>query len=128
MIPGLSGIELFAIIIIAIIIIPPKDLPKAAREAGKFWVKLKHQISNIRTQFDQAMAEAELEEIKATGSHISDAMKPLQNPKDSVKQYVNKAIAAEQLEIEAAFGDAVKDADISKEVKDLSKDLDGETK
>lgn len=122
MIPGLSGIEFLAIVIIAIIIIPPKDLPKAAKEAGKFWVQIKHQISNIRTQFDKALADAELEEIKKTGSHLSDAMQPLQNPKDSVKKYVNKAIASEQLEIE----EALKDADISKEMKELSKDWDGE--
>lgn len=126
MIPGLSGVEFLAILIIAIIIIPSKDLPKAAREIGKLWVQLKHQISNIRTQFDQAMADAELEEIKAAGNHFSDAMQPLQNPEESVKKYVNKAIASEQLEIEKALDDVKKSADISKEVKKLSDDLQGE--
>ncbi len=130
MIPGLSGVEFLAIAIIAILIIPSKDLPKAAREAGKQWVRLKHQISNIRMQFDKAMADAELEEIKAAGGYVSDAMKPLQNPKQAAKNYVSKAISAEQLDIKETLDtvqdtvrDVVEQADLSAEVQQLDSEI-----
>ncbi|MFV0432252.1 MAG: hypothetical protein ACK5MJ_08795 [Alphaproteobacteria bacterium] len=118
MIPGLSGAEFLAVVIIAVLIIPSKDLPKVARECGKLWVKLKVQISNIRAQFDQAMSEAELEEIKQTGSHISDAIGSVKNPQEAVKKYVNKAVASEQLNIVQ---------EVKEEVSKVSDDITKET-
>ncbi|MFV0321466.1 MAG: twin-arginine translocase TatA/TatE family subunit [Alphaproteobacteria bacterium] len=117
MIPGLSGAEFLAVAIIALLIVPSKDLPKVAREAGKLWVRLKHQIANIRSSFDKAMSEMELEEIKRTGAHIHDAMEPIKNPKEAAKKYVNKAIAAEQLNI----ADDIKE--VQEEVSKVSEDL-----
>ncbi len=99
MIPGLSGVEFVAIFIVAILIIPPKDLPKAAAHAGRLWVKLKHQISNVRSQVDKAIADAELEEIKEASKNISSHLEPLKDVKSSAKQYINKAIAAEGRDI-----------------------------
>lgn len=122
MIPGLSGAEFLAVAIIALLIVPSKDLPKVAREAGKMWVRLKHQIANIRSSFDKAMSEMELEEIKRTGAHINNAMDPIKNPKEAAKKYVSKAIAAEQLNI----ADDIKE--VQDEVSKVSTDLNKEDK
>ncbi len=111
MIPGLSGVEFVAIAIVAILIIPPKELPKVASHAGRMWVKLKYQLANIRTQVDRAIAEAELEEIKEASQNISSHLEPLKDVKSAAKNYVNKAIAAEGL-------------DIAKDVKDVEETLE----
>lgn len=126
MIPGLSGAEFLAIAIIALLIIPSKDLPKVAREAGKLWVRLKHQITNMRTQFDKAMSEMELEEIKRTGTHINDAIEPIKNPSQAAKKYVSKAVSAEQLNIAPEVNNAVND--MAEEVTKVSNSLQEEDK
>jgi sec-independent protein translocase protein TatB len=56
--------ELFVIGIVALVVIGPKDLPKALRAAG-FWVRKARQISGeFRASVDQMMRESELDEVR----------------------------------------------------------------
>lgn len=109
MIPGLSGIEFLAIFIVAILIIPPKDFPKVAAQAGRMWVKLKHQLSNIRVQIDRAIADAELEEIKKASDTFSEHMGSLKDVEATAKKYVSRAIASEGLDVASEVKEVIED-------------------
>ncbi len=126
MIPGLSGIEFLAIFIVAVLIIPPKDFPKVAAQAGRMWVKLKHQIANIRSQFDRAIADAELEEIKQASQTFSEHVEPLKDIKGAAKDYVNKAISSESLDIAEEIEETVEKTvkETAKEVEKIKGSLD----
>jgi sec-independent protein translocase protein TatB len=56
--------ELFVIGVVALVVIGPKDLPKALRTVG-VWVRKARQISGeFRASVDQMMRESELDEVR----------------------------------------------------------------
>jgi len=60
----LSMTELMLIGVVALVVIGPKDLPKALRVAG-FWVKKARTLSReFQTSVEQMMREAELDEMR----------------------------------------------------------------
>ena len=58
-----SEFMLFAVV--ALVVIGPKDLPKALRVAGRFVGKARAMARHFRSGFDSMMREAELEEMEA---------------------------------------------------------------
>ncbi len=55
--------ELLVIVIIAIIVIGPKELPLALRTAGRWIGKVRRVSSHFRTGFDAMVREAEMEDM-----------------------------------------------------------------
>jgi sec-independent protein translocase protein TatB len=56
--------ELLLIGVVALVVIGPKDLPKALKAAG-FWMRKARQISGeFRASLDQMIREAELDEVR----------------------------------------------------------------
>jgi len=68
---GIDGIEFLIILIIMIVVIGPKDLPKMMRAFGQATTKMRKTAMEFRRHFDEAMREAELDEL-------SDAMRQVQ--------------------------------------------------
>jgi|SRR5262245_45457992 len=56
--------ELLVIAVVAIVVVGPKELPKLMRSFGFYAGKLRRAAAEFRRQFDEAMREAELEEVK----------------------------------------------------------------
>ena len=56
--------ELLVIAVVAIVVVGPKELPKLMRSFGFYAGKLRRAAADFRRQFDDAMREAELEEVK----------------------------------------------------------------
>ena len=50
--------------IVALVAIPPKDLPRVMRAIGQAMAKMRRMAAEFRGQFMEAMREAELDEIK----------------------------------------------------------------
>ena len=73
--------ELLVIGVVALIVIGPKELPAVLRQAGKFTSKMRHMAGEFRTQFDEAMREAELDDAK---KHIDDAKEQLKTKAESL--------------------------------------------
>ncbi len=59
----IAGTELLLIVVIAVIVVGPKDLPKMMRGMGRWARKIRAASSEFRRQFDQLAREAELDEI-----------------------------------------------------------------
>ena len=56
--------ELLIVGAVALVVIGPKDLPKALRTLGQTTAKLKRMAAEFQNQFNEAMREAELDEIR----------------------------------------------------------------
>lgn len=60
----LSISEIAIIVVIAIVVIGPKELPRALAAAGKWMAKARGVMGNFRTGFDAMVREAELQEME----------------------------------------------------------------
>jgi sec-independent protein translocase protein TatB len=76
--------EMLVIAIVLIVVVGPKDLPKMLRTFGKTSSSLRRMAGDFRKQFDEAMKEAELDEIK---NLASDARKL--NPASEIRKALN---------------------------------------
>ncbi len=76
--------ELLVIAIVLIVVVGPKDLPPMLRAFGKMTANLRKMAGEFRTQFDEALRESELEDVKKT---ISDAQSL--NPTNALRDAIN---------------------------------------
>ncbi|MBC2885013.1 twin-arginine translocase subunit TatB [Ochrobactrum sp. CM-21-5] len=56
--------ELLVIAIVMIVVVGPKDLPKMLRAFGKATARMRTTANEFRSQFNEALKEAELEDVK----------------------------------------------------------------
>jgi len=56
--------KLLLIGVVALIFIPPKDLPNALRQLGRALGTVRRMASDFRAQFDEAMREADMRDLK----------------------------------------------------------------
>jgi sec-independent protein translocase protein TatB len=60
----ITSSKLLILGIVALLVIGPKDLPALLRTIGKYMGIIKRQAAEFRAQFDEAMRESELHELK----------------------------------------------------------------
>ncbi len=60
----LSSTKLLLLGIIALLVVGPKDLPAMLRTIGRYVGMIKRQAAEFRTQFDDAMKESEIADLK----------------------------------------------------------------
>ena len=56
--------ELLVIVIVAILVIGPKDMPKALRTAGRWIGKMRRMSGHFRAGLDEVVRQAEIEEME----------------------------------------------------------------
>jgi sec-independent protein translocase protein TatB len=56
--------ELLVIAVVAIVVVGPKDLPKLMRGFGHYAGKLRRAAADFQRQFEEAMRESEVEEVR----------------------------------------------------------------
>jgi sec-independent protein translocase protein TatB len=56
--------ELLVIAVVAIVVVGPKDLPKLMRSFGHYAGKLRRAASDFQRQFEEAMRESEVDEVR----------------------------------------------------------------
>jgi sec-independent protein translocase protein TatB len=76
--------EILVIAIVLIIVVGPKDLPQMLRTFGRMMSKVRGMAGDFRQQFDEALREADLEDVKKT---IGEAQKL--NPLNTIRDAVN---------------------------------------
>ncbi|HXG79371.1 MAG TPA: Sec-independent protein translocase protein TatB [Methyloceanibacter sp.] len=72
--------ELLVIAVVAIIVVGPKDLPKLMRSVGHYAGKLRRAAADFQRQFEEAMREAEVEEVKKAIESVRVDGPPLHQP------------------------------------------------
>ena len=101
--------KLIIIAMLAIVVVGPKDLPALLRTIGKFMGQIRRQADEFRRQFDEAMKDTELdqirrdvEEIKNTaetsvrdiGRSAEDSVKPLETVSSEITDIGNSHSAS----------------------------------
>lgn len=103
--------ELVVIAIVMIIVVGPKDLPPMLRTFGKMMTKMRGMASDFRQQFDEALKEADLDDLRKTlndaqklnpAHSIREAMNPLRQMGNDIKADLQKATAVETKPTEPA--------------------------
>ncbi len=61
----IGALELLVIVIVAVLVIGPKDMPLAMRTAGRWIGKVRKVSNHFRTGVDAMVREAELEDMEA---------------------------------------------------------------
>lgn len=94
----IGGVELLVIAAVAILVVGPRELPAMLRGIGKVVRQAREMTSSVQRQFNDALKEAELDDVKKTiddvrslnpatkiRQTIAKEMKPLTDVGDSLK-------------------------------------------
>ena len=88
----ISWSEILVIGVVALIVVGPKELPTLLRTVGKYMGIIKRQAAEFRAQFDEAMRESELDQIRKDMESIkSDAESTLRDASRSVQTHMDDA-------------------------------------
>ena len=74
--------ELLVIAVVAIVVVGPKDLPKLMRGFGHYAGKLRRAASDFQRQFEEAMRESEIDEVRKAIESAKAAPLDLDAPSD----------------------------------------------
>ena len=90
--------EVMVIGAVALIVIGPKDLPKALRTVGNMTGKIRRMAAEFQGQFNEAMREAELDDVKKQLEGMNDSVSSIHkgnlNPIQTIRDELKGAIEA----------------------------------
>jgi sec-independent protein translocase protein TatB len=88
--------ELVVVGIVALIAIGPKELPAVLRTVGQYMGKVRRMAAEFQGQFQEAMREAEMADLKKQVDEMTDAAKGLTDfdPLESVKKEIDGATSS----------------------------------
>ena len=93
--------EILVIAIVLIVVVGPKDLPKMLRAFGKAMTRFRQVSGDFRRQFDDALKEAELDEVRKTiddvrkldpRQQVRDVFNPLRTAAEGIRNDVQSAV------------------------------------
>ena len=93
--------EMLVIAVVMIVVVGPKDLPRMLRTFGKTTSKMRAMAGDFRKQFDEAMKEADLEDLKTLAAdarklnpagEIKKAMSPMEKAAQDVRAGLDAAM------------------------------------
>jgi sec-independent protein translocase protein TatB len=105
--------EVMVIGAVALIVIGPKDLPKALRTVGQMTGKIRRMASEFQGQFSEAMREAELDEVKRQIQGVNDSVGSLNtnfNPMQTIRDELKGAVEGSGASTVKTPGTTVSDA------------------
>ncbi|WEX07327.1 Sec-independent protein translocase protein TatB [Chelativorans sp. AA-79] len=94
--------EILVIAIVLIVVVGPKDLPRVLRGFGRTTAKLRSMAGDFRRQFDEALREAELDDVKG----LADDFRKL-DPRAEIRKHFTPLEEAGR-EIRDGLGEAAK--------------------
>jgi sec-independent protein translocase protein TatB len=83
--------ELLVIGIVALIVIGPRELPKTLRTVGQMMTKVRRMASEFQGQFNDAIREAELDELRKEAEKLTNIKNPL-GDLESIKSEIESAV------------------------------------
>jgi sec-independent protein translocase protein TatB len=75
--------EMLVIAVVMIVVVGPKDLPRMLRQFGRTTAKLRAMAGDFRRQFDEALKEAELDDVSETLSSVRKI-----NPMNEIRKHL----------------------------------------
>ncbi|MBF9232381.1 Sec-independent protein translocase protein TatB [Microvirga alba] len=95
---------------VALIVIGPKDLPRALRTVGQVTGKIRRMAAEFQGQFQEAMREAELDDVKQQLQGMNDSVSSMNkgfNPIQTIRDELKTAVEAPVTATDKAPSDAV---------------------
>jgi sec-independent protein translocase protein TatB len=89
--------ELLVIAVVAIVVVGPKELPKLMRNFGHYAGKLRRAAKDFQHQFEEAMRESEVDEVRKAIESVRE-----QTPSLDLKAPIDKPMMLPKPEPEAA--------------------------
>jgi sec-independent protein translocase protein TatB len=74
--------ELLVIAVVALIVIGPKELPTVLRTVGQWTTKIRRMAGEFQSQFQEALREAEMADLKKHADDLNKAAQSLTKPLD----------------------------------------------
>lgn len=93
--------ELLIIGIVALVVIGPKELPGVLRGIGQMMSKVRRMASEFQGQFNEAMREAELEDLRKQAEKLNLTSNPLESIKDEITKPIDEINRDVQASLEA---------------------------
>ncbi len=100
--------KLLILAVVALLVIGPKDLPALLRTIGKYVGIIRRHAADFRAQFEEAIRNSELDELKKNVENIGSET---QSSFSEVEQAVNKEVTDAQFDVDAAVEGHDKPAD-----------------
>lgn len=91
--------ELLVVGVVALIVVGPKELPALLRTIGRYMGVMKRHASEFRAQFDEAMRETELEQIR---KDVENIRSETEDSLRSAERSIHGELADARREFEAA--------------------------
>lgn len=90
---GVSFSEIMVIMVVALVVIGPEQLPKVARTLGMLWARAQRYINGIKSDIARDMAVDEFREMQArVRQEALDAEQSLKQGMNSASQAVNRQV------------------------------------
>ena len=103
----LGWIEIGVIGVIALVVLGPERMPKAARFAGLWVRKARAQWFAVKSELERELAAEELKaSLQAEREAIRDAVKQLDDEAHTLRSDVDEATRVDEPRIDALRGDA----------------------
>ncbi|WP_102958255.1 Sec-independent protein translocase protein TatB [Mangrovicella endophytica] len=92
----IGWMELLVIAVVLIVVVGPKDLPRMLRTFGRATSQIRSMAGDFRRQFDDALREAELDEVRNTVRDLNPAgdIRKALNPMKAVGDEIRSSLAA----------------------------------
>jgi sec-independent protein translocase protein TatB len=113
----ITSSKLLILGIVALLVIGPKDLPALLRTIGKYMGIIKRHAADFRAQFEDAIRETELEQLKKDVEKIGTET---QSSFAEAEQAVNKELAEARSKVDSAM-----EADAKPAADTMVHDADG---
>ena len=85
--------KIVIIAVIALVVIGPKELPAVLRTVGQWMGKIRRMAAEFQSQFQEAMREAEMADLKKSIDSITDATRGIGDPLGTVTRNIESAFA-----------------------------------
>lgn len=83
---GIEWTEYAVIAIVALIVIGPKELPAVLRAIGQWTTKIRRMAAEFQSQFQEALREAEMADLKKEVDNLNDAARGFTQFDDPIKE------------------------------------------
>jgi sec-independent protein translocase protein TatB len=92
---GMGFMEIFLVLIVAIIALGPEKLPGALVEGAKFFKKIKGELSDAKSSLDK---ELNLSELKEDAAKLKESVSNIQNMANIDLDDISKAAEPKKIE------------------------------
>lgn len=91
MFPDLSWSHMLLVLIVALVVVGPKDLPKLMRKMGQWTAKARGMADQFRRSFDEMARQSELDELRKELDELRNA-RPLADVDQKLNEAINKPV------------------------------------